>query len=175
MLLAGRSQVETVWKQYLKAVSARLRDRLVHPSVATWPQVSAPAILRQIGSQELVAPPRGIVATPSVRIQPLAVFEATTSGSRARWWVLLFLDRVVVGEVPQETLAVDDGEPAVYGTKAVRFLCKKGIVVSDLVICCGEHRLTIAGPMMRAFAGFFGPVLKPLGLDAAALEIDDDT
>ena len=172
VLLSERSQVDSAWKRYLKAVSARLRDRLVYPGIASWPQVSASAILRQIASQKLTAPSGGIISPSTVAIRPLTVFEATNLASRAHW-VLLFVDRVVVGQVPRETVAIDDGEPETCRRDAVRFFRKKGIVVDDLVLHCGEDRLTIAGPTMGTFAGFFGPLLKALGFNAAELEVDD--
>ena len=55
----------------------------------------------------------------------------------------------------------------------MRFFRKKGIVVDDLVLHSGEDSLTIAGPTVGTFAGFFGPLLKALGLNAAELEVDD--
>ena len=120
---------------------------LIYPGIASWPEVSASAILRQIASQKLTAPSGGIISPSTVAIRPLTVFESINPASRARW-VLLFVDRVVVGQVPRETVAIEDGEPEVYRKDNVRFFRKKGIVVDDLVLHCGEDRLTIAGPTM---------------------------
>ena len=147
-------------------------ERVTGKSGMRPPQVSASAILRQIASQKLTAPSGGIISPSTVAIRPLTVFEATNLASRAHW-VLLFVDRVVVGQVPRETVAIDDGEPETCRRDAVRFFRKKGIVVDDLVLHCGEDRLTIAGPTMGTFAGFFGPLLKALGFNAAELEVDD--
>ena len=153
VLLPERKQVTAVWKRYLEAASRRLRARLVVVDPATWPQRSSPAILRQIGDGE----------------RPLAVFEAKTAASRARW-LLVFLDRVVVGEVPEEELAIDDGEPETHPIGTVRLVRREQRLADDLIVCCGEHRLTIAGRRTGSFERRFGAVLEPLGLGADALE-----
>ena len=153
VLLPERKQVTAVWKGYLEAASRQLRARLVVVDPATWPQRSSPAILRQIGDGE----------------RPLAVFEAKTAASRARW-LLVFLDRVVVGEVPEEELAIDDGEPETHPIGTVRLVRREQRLADDLIVCCGEHRLTIAGKRTGSFERRFGAVLEPLGLGADALE-----
>ena len=100
----------------------------------------------------------------------MAVFEAEDGAARAQW-VLLFIDRVVVGVVPSQELAIDVGEPRTYRKEDVRFGRWSGYVTDSLVLHCGEQRLTIEGPVMGSFIGHFGPVLQPLDLDVGALEI----
>lgn len=172
LLLPERKQVEALWSKYLRAVAGRLRGCLLHPKPSSVPPVSAPAVLRQIGSQRL---PTGdeekTTVVPPPAPQPVAVFEARDGNAGARW-VLLFRDRVVVGVVPQQELAIDVGEPRSYRMEDVRFGRRAGIVTASLVLDCGAgtQRLTVEGPVVGSFAGHFGPVLGALGIDAAALE-----
>ena len=98
------------------------------------------------------------------------MFEASSGNARARW-VLLFADRVVVGEVPKEDLSLDDGESTTYLKDEVRFSRLSRPLADALVVHCGDgRRLIVDGPVAGTFAGYFGPVLESLGLDAA-LEI----
>ena len=168
VLLGAPKQVEARWDRYLTAVSTRLRARLKHSQASSWPKSAAPAILRASGVQELPSP-ETFVTLPSVP-RPLAVFEA--AGEAPPRWVLLFADRVVVGRTPEGSFALDDVEPDVHARGGVRFLRRKGVLSDELVVCCGMDRLTVAGPVRRTFAGFFGPVLEQYGLDADALEIE---
>ena len=170
VLLGAPKQVEARWGKYLAAVSKRLRTRLKHSQASSWPKPAAPAILRASGGQELPAP--GIVVTPPSVPRPLAVFEA--AGEAPPRWVLLFADRAVVGRAPEGIVALDDTAPEVHGRESVRFLRRKGVLSDDLVVCCGVRRLTVAGPVAGTFAGFFGPVLEQYGLDADALEIEEE-
>ncbi len=170
VLLPERKQVAALWAQYLKAVESRLRDRLKCGTLSTVPPGSAPAILRQIGERALPAP-AGRVVTSDVRTRAVAVFEASSGNARARW-VLLFADRVVVGEVPRMDLSLDDGEPSTYLKHEVRFHRLSRPLADSLVIRCGDdQRLIVEGSVTGTFAGYFGPVLESLGLDDAALEI----
>ena len=171
VLLPDRKQVETLWSKYLKAVESRLRGRLLYGKLSTVQPVSAPMVLRQIGSQELPARDDWTsTPVPPPAPRPVAVFEAEDGGARARW-VLLFIDRVVVGVVPRQELAIDVGEPRTYRKEDVRFERWSGYVTDSLVLHCGEQRLTIEGPVMGSFIGHFGPVLQALDLDIGALEI----
>ena len=164
VLLPERKQVAALWSRYLKAVESRLRDRLKYGTLSTVPTGSAPAILRQIGEQGLPAP-AGRVVTSDVRNRAVAVFEASSGNARARW-VLLFPDRVVVGEVPKEDLSLDDGEPRTYLKHEVRFHRLSRPLADSLVIHCGDApRLIVDGSVTGSFAGYFGPVLESLGLD----------
>ena len=170
VLLPERKQVTALWSRYLKAVESRLRDRLKYPTLSTIPPGSAPAILRQIGDQELPAP-AGRVVTSDVRTRAIAVFEASSGNARA-CWVLLFADRVVVGEVPKEDLSLDDGESRTYLKDDIRFDRLSRPLADALVIHCGDdQRLIVDGSVTGTFAGYFGPVLETLGLDDDALEI----
>ena len=170
VLLGAPKQVEARWGRYLAVVSTRLRARLKHSQASSWPRPAAPAILRASGDQELFSP--GIVVTPPSAPRPLTVFEA--AGELPSRWVLLFADRAVVGRAPEGIVALDDAEPEVHAREAVRFLRRKGMLSDDLVVCCGAHRLTVAGPVAGTFTGFFGPVLEQYGLDADALEIEKE-
>ena len=170
VLLGASKRVEARWDRYLAAVSARLRARLKHSQASSWPKSVAPAILRASGVQELPSP--GIVVTPPSAPRPLAVFEA--AGETPTRWVLLFADRVVVGRAPEGIVALDDDEPEVHAREGVRFLRRKGVLSDDLVVWCGDHRLTVAGPVAGTFAGLFGPVLEEYGLAADALEIEKE-
>lgn len=171
VLLPDRKQVETLWSKYLKAVESRLRGRLLYGKLSTIPPVSAPTLLRQIGGQELPARnDRHPAPVPPPAPRAVAVFEAEDGGARARW-VLLFIDRVVVGVVPRQELAIDVGEPRTHRKEDVRFGRRSGYVTDSLVLHCGEQRLTIEGPVMGSFIGHFGPVLQALDLDAGALEV----
>ena len=169
VLLGAPKQVEARWDRYLAAVSTRLRARLKHSQASSWPAAAAPAILRASGDQEL--PRQGIVTPPSAP-RPLAVFEAATE--EPPHWVLLFADRAVVGRAPEGLVALDDAEPEVHAREGVRFLRRKGILSDDLVVCCGDRRLAVAGPVAGTFAGFFGPILKQYGFDVDALEVDEE-
>ena len=170
VLLPERKDVTVLWSRYLKAVESRLRDRLKYGTLSTVPSGSAPAILRQIGDQELPAP-AGRVVTSDVRTRAIAVFEASSGNARARW-VLLFADRVVVGEVPKEDLSLDDGESRTYLKDDIRFNRLSRSLADALVIHCGDdQRLIVDGSVTGTFAGYFGPVLETLGLDDDALEI----
>ena len=170
VLLPERKQVTALWSRYLKAVESRLGDRLKYPTLSTVPPGSAPAILRQIGDQELPAP-AGRVVTSDVRTRAIAVFEASSGNARA-CWVLLFADRVVVGEVPKEDLSLDDGESRTYLKDDIRFNRLSRPLADALVIHCGDdQRLIVDGSVTGTFAGYFGPVLETLGLDDDALEI----
>ena len=168
VLLPERKQVSEVWSRYLQAVESRLRDRLRHGTLSTVPPGSAPAVLRQIGDQELPAP-AGRVVTADVRNRAVAVFEASSGNGRARW-VLLFDDRVVVGAIPKEDLSLDDGESSTYVIDEVRFGRLSRTLADALVIHCGENQpLIVDGPVAGTFERYFGPVLESLGLDPAAL------
>ena len=168
VLLGAPKQVQKSWERYLATVSTRLRGLLKHPEPSDWPEAAAPAILRQSGGQEFASPEYRVV-TPPPTPQPLAVFKAgSESGPR---WVLLFANRAVVGCAPEEIVALDDAEPEVHGGESLGFLRRKGRLADDLVVCCGDHRLTVAGPVMGTFIGHFGPVLQALDLDANALEV----
>ena len=170
VLLGAPKQVEARWDRYLAAVSTRLRARLKHAQASSWPQAAAPAILRASGAQELSAPETVVTPLPAPR--PLAVFEA--AGEEPPCWVLLFADRAVVGRAPEGTVALDDAEPEGHAREGVRFLRRKGILSDDLVVCCGDRRLAVAGPVAGTFAGFFGPILKQYGFDVDALEVDEE-
>ena len=170
VLLGAPKQVEARWDRYLAAVSTRLRARLKHSQASSWPKPAAPAILRASGDQELPSP--GIVVTPPSVPRPLAVFEAASEAPPR--WVLLFADRAVVGRAPEGIVALDDAEPEVHTREAVRFLRRKGRLSDDLVVCCGVRRLTVAGPVAGTFARFFDPVLEQYGLEADALDIEED-
>ena len=164
VLLPERKQITTLWSGYLKAVESRLRDRVKHGRLSIIPPGSAPAILRQIGDQEPSAP-AGDVVTADVPSRAVAVFEASSGNGRARW-VLLFTDRVVIGEVPKEELSIDDGAPSTYLKDEVRFFRMARPLADALVIHCNdEHRLIVDGSVASTFAGYFGPVLESLGLD----------
>ena len=170
VLLPERKQVTTLWSRYLKAVESRLRDRLKYGALSTVPPGSAPAVLRQIGDQKLPAP-AGCAVTSDVRTRAVAVFKASSGNARARW-VLLFADRVVVGEVPKEELSLDDGESRTYLKDEVRFSRLSRPLADALVIHCGDGQcLIVDGSVTGTFAGYFGPVLESLGLDDAALGI----
>lgn len=170
VLLGTPKQVEARWGRHLAAVSTRLRARLKHTQASSWPQAAAPAVLRASGAQELPTP--GTVVTPPPAPRPLAVFEA--AGEVPPRWVLLFADRAVVGRAPEGIVALDDAEPEVHAREGVRFLRRKGVLSDDLVVCCGDRRLAVAGPVAGTFAGFFGPILEQYGLDADALEIEEE-
>ena len=170
VLLPERKHLTALWSRYLKAVESRLRDRLKYGTLSTVPPGSAPAILRQIGDQELPAP-AGRVVTSDARTRAIAVFEASSGNARA-CWVLLFADRVVVGEVPKEDLSLDDGESRTYLKDDIRFNRLSRPLADALVIHCGDdQRLIVDGSVTGTFAGYFGPVLETLGLDDDALEI----
>ena len=169
VLLPERKQVVALWSGYLKAVESRLRDRLEHGRLSTIPAGSAPAILRQIGDQELPGP-AGRAVTSDVRTRAVAAFAASSGNARARW-VLLFANRIVVGDVPKEELPLDDGESRTYVKDEVRFHRLSRPLADALVIHCGDdQRLIVEGSVTGTFAGYFGPVLESLGLDDA-LEI----
>ena len=170
MLLGTPKQVEAHWARYLSAVSTRLRARLKHSQASSWPEAAAPAILRASGEQELPSP--GAVVTPPPVPRPLAVFEAANAALPR--WVLLFADRAVVGHTPEGVVALDDAEPEVHAREGVRFLRRQGVLSDDLVVSCGNDRLTVAGPVAGTFARFFGPVLQEYGLDVGVLEIEED-
>ena len=166
VLLPERKQVTALWSGYLKAVESRLRDRLEHGRLSTVPPGSAPAILRQIGARELPAA-AGRVVTSGVRTRAVAVFEASSGNARTRW-VLLFADRVVVGEVSKEELSLDDGESRTYLKDEVRFSRLSRPLADALVIHCGDdQRLVVEGSVTGTFSGYFGPVLESLDLDPA--------
>ncbi len=169
VLLPGGKQVAALWSQYLKAVESRLRDRLKCGTVSTVPPGSAPAILRQIGDQDLPAP-AGRVVTSDVRTPAIAMFEASSGNARPRR-VLLFADRVVVGEVPKEELSLDDGESRTYPKDEVRVSRMSRPLADALVIHCGDdQRLIVDGSVAGTFAGYFGPVLESLGIYDVALD-----
>ena len=170
VLLGTPKQVEVHWERYLAAVSTRLRARLKHAHLSSWPEAAAPAILRASGEQELPSP--GVVVTPPPVPRPLAVFES--SDEALPRWVLLFSDRAVVGHTPEGIVALDDAEPRWHARDGVRFLRRQGVLSDDLVVFCGSDRLTVAGPVAGTFARFFGPVLQEYRLDAGALEIEED-
>ena len=173
VLLPERKQVVALWSRYLKAVESRLRDRLKCGTLSTVPPGSAPAILRQIGDRELPAPAGRAVAS-GVRPRAFAVFEASSGNGRARW-VLLFDDRVVVGEAPKEELSLDDGETRTYLKDGVRFSRLSRPLADALVIHCDDdQRLIVDGSVTGTFMGYFGPVLESLGVDDAAIEIAEN-
>lgn len=166
VLLADRKQVAKLLQRYLEVASKRLKGLLKCPVPSGCPPAAAPAVLRQIALRDGGHP--GVqVAPPSQAAKALAVFEAKTDGGRPRW-LLLFADAAVVGQPPEEKIAIDDGEPQTYPLKKVAFARRKGKVVDDLVVRCDGERLTVAGsvplPIVgNTFEGRFGPVLKLLG------------
>ncbi len=168
VLLPERKQLSAAWKSYLEAASARLRGLLECPAPSTWPPVSAPAILRRIGLGDSTAPPGRRVAPPGAGRPAVAVFEAAGSASRRRW-LLLYTDRAVVGRVPQDDLAIDDGEAESHPRAMLRFMRRKRVLADDLVVRCGGERLVIAGSPLRSS---FTAVLDRLGLRWDALETE---
>lgn len=170
VLLPERKQLAAAWREHLDAVSARLRGLLQCPEPSAWPPVSAPAVLRRIGPRDGAAPPHGRpgAAPPAAGGRPVAVFEATSSASRRRW-LLLFADRAVVGRVPQEDLAIDDGDAESHPRATLRFTRRKRLMADDLVVRCGNERLVVAGTPLRSS---FVRVLDRLGLRWDALETE---
>ncbi len=155
-------RVAAAWKHYVDAVSRRLRDRLPLSELSNWPPHAAPAILRQLGDGELVA-----------------VLAATTRAGRPRWLVF-HRDRVVVGAVPDRTIAIDDSEPEVHPIRPefhpqtpVRLVRRRGHLTDDLVLLCGDDRLTVSSARMGNFERRFGPLLDALDLDADRLVLED--
>ena len=134
--------------------STRLRDLLACPAASTWSPRSAPAILREIEKE---------------RRPPVAVFEAKNAQGREKW-LLLFDDRIAVGNLPGEPLAADDTVPESHAIGDVRLLRDRGWLADALVVNCGSQRLTIAGHRTRRFQSSFGPVLNRLGRRAGKVE-----
>ena len=160
VLLPERKQVAAAWKHYADAASRRLRARLQLSDLSTWTPHAAPAILRQLGDGE----------------PPLAVLSATTRAGRGRW-LAFHRDRVVVGTVADNELAIDDGEPEVHPLRPgfhplapVRLARRRGRLSDDLVLRCGEDRLTVTSAKIGNFERRFGPLLDALGLDADRLD-----
>ncbi len=160
VLLPERKQVAAAWKHYADTASRHLRARLRLSDLSTWPPHAAPAILRGIGDGE----------------PALAVLAGTTRAARARW-LAFHRDRVVVGEVPDQELVVDDEEPEVHPLRPgfhplepVRLVRRRGRLTDDLVLRCGEDRLTLAGAKIGNFERRFGPLLDALGLDPDGLD-----
>ena len=170
VLLPERRQLAAAWREHLDAASARLRGLLQCPEPSAWPPVSAPAVLRRIGPGDGAAPPPGRpgAAPPAAGGRPVAVFEATSSASRRRW-LLLFADRAVVGRVPQDDLAIDDGDAESHPRATLRFTRRKRLMADDLVVRCGDERLVVAGSPLRSS---FVAVLDRLGLRWDALETE---
>lgn len=170
VLLPERKQFAAAWRGHLEAASARLRGLLECPEPSTWPRVSAPAILRRIGWRDGAPPPPGrrVAPPPSAARPPVAVFEAASSASRRRW-LLLFADRAVVGQVPADDLAIDDGDAASHPGATLRFLRRRRLMADDLVVRCGGERLVVAGSPLRSS---FPAVLDRLGLRWNALETE---
>ncbi len=165
-VLLEKKRLAAVWKDYLQALSKRLGGLLKCPTPSTWPPASTPAILRAIGQPDVTPPPNSRT--------PVAVFEAQNDAKRKRW-LLLFADRsAVVGRVPDDEIAIDEGDAKSYAGTAVRFTRKKGLVADDLVVRCGDERLAIAGnPLkqgVRSFKPRFHAVLDHLGLPFDALD-----
>jgi len=153
VLLPERKQVLAAWKHYVTAASRQLRNRLVAPNVATWPPRSAPAILRRFRDTE----------------RAVAVFDAKTPTSRDRW-LLVFVDRVVVGEVPDDELSIDDGEVETHPIAGVRFTRRSQRLGDELVVYCGGHRLNVVSGRNGSFERRFGPLLAQLALRVDALQ-----
>ena len=170
VLLPERKQLAAAWRGYLAAVSARLRGLLACPEPSTWPPVSAPAILRRIGIEDGNRPRPGRRAAPPAPAArpPVAVFEPASAAARRRW-LLLFADRAVVGQVPQDDLAVDDGDAESHPRATLRFTRRKRFLADDLVVRCGDERLVVAGNPLRSN---FAAVLDRLGLRWDALETE---
>lgn len=170
VLLPERKQLAAAWRGHLDAASARLRGLLQCPEPSSWPPVSAPALLRCIGPADGAAPPPGRDVAPPTAAdgRPVAVFEATSSTSRGRW-LLLFADRAVVGRVPNDALAIDDGDGESHPRAALRFTRRKRLMADDLVVRCGDERLVVAGSPLRSS---FAAVLDRLGLRWDALETE---
>lgn len=172
VLLADGKQVEKAWQRYLEATSKRLKGLLKCPEPSACPPAAAPAVLRQIALRDDGHP--GVqVAPPAQAARALAVFEAKTDEGRPRW-LLLFADAAVVGQPPEEKIAIDDGKPQAYPQDKkdkVVVTRKKGLMANDLVVRCGGEPLTIAGPKLGTFDKHFGPVLKLLGRPAFEIRI----
>ncbi len=170
VLLPERKQLAAAWRGHLEAASARLRGLLACPEPSTWPPVSAPAVLRRIGLRDGTPPPPGrhVAPQPAAGRLPVAVFEARSPASRRRW-LLLFADRAVVGQVPQDDLAIDDGDTESHPRATLRFMRRKRFMADDLVVRCGGERLVIAGsPLKSSFAA----VLERLGHRWDALDTE---
>ncbi len=163
VLLPERKQVAAAWRRYLDAASQRLRERVPLADLSTWPAHAAPAILRQLGDGEA----------------PLAVLAGTNRAGRARW-LAFHRDRVLVGAVPDNELAIDDGEPEVHPIRPefhplapVRLARRRGHLTDDLVVRCGQDRLTIGSGKIGNFERRFGPLLNALDLEADRLVRED--
>ena len=160
VLLPERRQVAAAWKRYADAASRRLRERLPLAGLSAWAPAAAPAILRQLGDGD----------------PPLAVLTAATPAGRPRW-LAFHRDRVVVGAAPDGDLAIDDGEPEVHPLRPgfhplapVRLARRRGRLSDDLVLRCGDERLTVASARIGNFDRRFGPLLDALDLDPDGLD-----
>lgn len=163
VLLTERRQVAAAWKRYLEAASLQVRRRLQLADLSNWPPRAAPAVLRHLGEGE----------------DPLAVLAAATDAGRDRWLVF-HRDRLLVGTVADDDLVIDDGEPEVHPIRPelhplapVRLVRRPGRLTDDLVVRCGEERLTVSSGRMGAFERRYGPLLDALGLDAPGLDRED--
>ena len=79
--------------------------------------------------------------------------------------------------VPDGELTIDDGEPEVHPLRPgfhplapVRLARRRGRLSDDLVLRCGDERLTVASARVGNFQRRFGPLLDALDLDPDGLD-----
>lgn len=147
VLLTDAERITAVWKRYIDAATFQLGDHLQLVDLSTWPPRSSPAILRQMGPND----------------RPVAVLEARTAMARA-CWTLWLTDRIIIGNIPENDLFLDDGNPATHGMATVRLSQRSQQLTTDLVVGCGSQDFTVVGNPLRRFKRRFGPLFEALNM-----------
>ncbi|MEE2637600.1 MAG: hypothetical protein VYE68_10240 [Acidobacteriota bacterium] len=153
VLIPERKRVKALWKRYLEAASGQIKSRLELVDLASWPLPASPTILRCLDTGD----------------RPLVIFEAKTATARRRW-VLVLRDRVVVGTVTDDELAIADDPPDSLPMGSVRLVRRVQRLSDELIVCTREQRLTVSSGRSGSFDRRFGPLLESLGLNRDTLE-----
>ena len=147
VLLTDQHRITAVWKRYVDAATLQVGEHLRLVDLSTWAPRSSPAILRQIGSND----------------RPVAVLEARAAMART-CWTLWWPDRVTIGDVPDNDLALDDSNPITHGMATVRLSRRSQQLTTDLVVGCGSHHFTVVGNPLGRFERRFGPLFEALNV-----------
>jgi len=153
VLVPERKRVKALWKRYLEAASRQVGARLQLADMASWPLSASPTILRCLEPED----------------RPLVVLEAKTASARRRW-VLVVHDRVVVGTVVDDELAIAEDTPEILPIGSIRLVRRAQRLNDELIVYTREHRLTVSSGRAGSFERRFGPLLESLGLNGDTLE-----
>ena len=79
-------------------------------------------------------------------------------------WTLWLTDRIIIGNIPENDLFLDDGNPATHGMATVQLSQRSQQLTTDLVVGCGSQDFTVVCNPLRRFKRRFGPLFEALNM-----------